>query len=169
MSLAVAAASVISSSGCVSPPHVGEQMDEVVISSSHPHSVEVLAVTVIGNVPDIGRRMRVTATFSETKPELDRLTIVDTNGKTIVVPRSYFEKVQMPRENSLEVGYLMAEDSNTVAGISIFLDYGDLRRRANLNCTNDRGDPVFKSFELRYDTRARTFETLLRDYCGEPG
>jgi hypothetical protein len=166
-SLAIAVMSLIFGNGCVATDPA-ERMETVVIGSNHPHSAEILKVTVVGRVPDNGRKISVTAKFSESEPKLDRLSIVDPDGKTIVVPRSYFEKVLLPQEQSLSLGYLMAGDSKTVAEIHVFLDFGDLRRRADLKCTNDSGDPVFETFKLFYDPRARTFETRFEDYCGEP-
>jgi hypothetical protein len=125
-------------------------------------------VTVSGRVPDNGKKISVTAKFSERDAGLAALSIVTPEGRRIAVPRSYFEKVRVPQERSLSLAYIMSGDSKAVAGIWVFLDFGDLRRRADLKCTNDTGDPVFQSFTLFYDIQARTFETMFKDYCGEP-
>jgi hypothetical protein len=162
----IAAACLIFSNGCAAAPAVSDD-DVVVVGANHAVSPAILSVTVNSRVPENGKKIGVTANFSESEPRLERLSIVTPEGRTVVVPRSYFEKVQMPRERSLSLAYILAKDSKTVAGIWVFLDFGELRRRADLNCTNDTGDPVFESFTLFYDTRARTFETTFKDYCGE--
>jgi hypothetical protein len=123
---------------------------------------------VNGIVPELRKKIGVTAKFSETEPRLDRLSILYPEGKTIVVPRSYFEKVELPQEHSLSLGYLVGEDSKTIVEIRVFLDYGDLRRSADLKCTNDLGDPLYKSFTLFYNPQAGTFASSFEDYCGEP-
>ena len=144
-----------------------ERHDEIVVGANHWHSAEILSVTVNGRVPENGQKISVTAKFSESENKLERLSIVTPNGKTIVVPRSYFEKVEMPRENSLSLVYIMADDSKSVGGIWVFLEFGEPRRRVDLKCTNDTGDPVFQSLELLYDVHARTIRSAYRDYCGE--
>jgi len=146
----------------------GERKEVVVVGSNHAHSVEVLSVTVTGRVDANGKKLGVTAKFSETEAKLERLTIVMPDGKSVVVPPSYFEKIRLPRPDSLSLGYIMAGDSGTVGGILVFLDFGDLRRRADLRCAKDVGDPLFEGFSLFYDTRARTFESRFTDHCGEP-
>jgi len=163
-SLAVAGACLIVGNGCAA----AEQIEEFDVGANHAHSPEILTVTVIGSVPEIGKKIGVTAKFSESKPELDQLSIVTAEGKSIAVPRSYFEKVRLPRENSLSLAYILSDDSKTVGGIWVYLDFGDLRRRADLNCANDTGDPLFETFTLFYDTKARKFETSFKDHCGEP-
>ena len=144
-----------------------ERRDEIVVGANHRHSADILSVTVSGRVPENGQKISVTARFSETEYRLERLSIVTPDGKTIAVPRSYFEKVEMPWENSLSLVYILDDDSKTVGGIWVFLEFGEPRRRADLKCTHDTGDPVFQSLELLYDTHARTFRSAFRDYCGE--
>jgi hypothetical protein len=159
---------LIFGNGCAATES-GEKEETVVIRTVHPHSAEVLSVSVVGRVPDNGKKIGVTAKFSENKPTLERLSIVDPDGNTIVVPRSYYEKVRLPQENSLSLGYLMDGRSNTVAEIQVFLDFGDRRNRADLHCENniDTGDPAYETFALFYDVRARKFETDFKDYCYE--
>jgi hypothetical protein len=164
--LGIAVTSLIFGNVCAAKESA-EKMETVIIGSPHPHSADVLTVTVIGRVPDNRKKIGVTAKFSETEPRLDRLSIMDPDGKTIVVPRSYYEKVRLPQPGSLSLGYVMAEDSKTVGEIQVFLDFGDMRRREDLKCTNDVGDPLYETFLLFYVPRTRTFETRFRDHCGE--
>ena len=145
-----------------------EKPSELVIGARHGHSAEVLSVTVVGRVPANGKKISVTAKFSETEPKVEKLTIVTPDGKSVVVPRSYFEKVRLPRPDSLSLGYMMAEGSKRVGGIRVFLDFGDMRRRADLKCANDVGDPRFEKFTVFYDLGTRKFETTFIDHCGEP-
>jgi hypothetical protein len=162
--MAIAGACLIFCNGCAA----AESKGEVVVGANHAHSADILTVTVIGRVPDNGKKIGVTAKFSETENRLEGLSIVTPDGKSIAVPSSYFEKVRLPQPRSLSLGYIMEGDSKTVGGILVFLDFGDLRRSADLKCANDLGDPLFESYSLFYDTKARTFATTFKDYCGEP-
>lgn len=164
-SLAVAGACLIFASGCAAAP---PGVEEIIVGANHPHSVDILTVTVNGIVPELRKKIGVTAKFSETEPRLDGLYILYPQSKTIVVPRSYFEKIELPQERSLSLGYIVGEDSKAIGKILVFLDYGHQRRSADLKCTNDLGDPLYKSFTLAYDPHARTFESSFQDYCGEP-
>lgn len=164
-SLAVALTCLIDGNVCAAGD---EAKEEIVVGSNHAHLAEILTVTVIGRVPGNGKKIGVTAKFSETVPAIDRLSIQSPEGRNIVVPRSYFEKVYLPQPRSLSIGYIMDGDSGNVGGILVFLDFGQQRRRADLKCTNDTGDPVFESFSLFYDIRARSFKTTFADHCGEP-
>lgn len=169
MSLALSVISLTFGNDCAAAESAREEEKEtIVVGANHAHSAEIDTVTLIGKVPDNGKKIGVTAKFSETEPKLDRLSILTPEGKTVLVPRSYYEKIRLPREESLSLGYIMAGDSNRVGGIIVFLDFGNLRRRADLNCANDTGDPVFESFTLSYDLQKRTFSGVFRDYCGEP-
>jgi hypothetical protein len=160
----MAAACLIFGMGCTAAESTGDY----VIGSNHRHSPDILSITVVGRVTETGKKIGVTAGFSESESRLERLSIAMPGGKSIEVPRSYLEKIQLPQEGSLSLAYSMGGDSKSVAGVWVFLDFGEPRRRADLECGNDRGDPVFQSFTLFYDAKARTFRTTIEDYCGEP-
>ena len=161
---AMAAASLFVGSACA----VEEERKEVVIvGANHLHSADVLSVKVIGRVEENGQKIGVTAKFSETEPKLERLSIVTPDGKAVDVPSSGFEKVLYPQEESLSLGYIMADDSNAVGGIIVFLDFGKPHNRADLHCDHDVGDPSYETYSVFYDMRGRTFTSAFRDPCGQ--
>lgn len=161
---ALAAASLFFGSACA----VEEERKEVVIvGANHMHSVDVLSVNVVGRVEENGQKIAVTAKFSETEPKLERLSIVTPDGKTVVVPPSGFEKVEYPQQESLSLGYIMADDSNAVGGIIVFLDFGKPHNRADLHCGYDVGDPSYETYSVFYDIRGRTFTSVFKDPCGQ--
>ena len=162
--LAIAGACLIFGSGCVA----AESSDEYVIGASHRHSPDILKVSVIGLVTENGKKIGVTANFSESESRLERVSILTPDGKTVAVPRPYFEMVEQPQEGSLSLAYIMADDSKSVAGVWVFMDFGEPRDRAKLSCPNYRGNPAFQSLILFYDTKARTFKATIENYCGEP-
>ncbi len=149
--------------GCAAAPPTSA---EIVVGAQHAVPPENLTVSVSGDVPENGKTIGVTAEFSGTG--IDRLTIAYPRGRSTVVPRVYYEKLNKPWPRSLSLAYIMSRDSKEVAGIWIYLEFGDPQSRTDLKCSQEVDvDPVYQSFSLFYDPAQGTFEKEIKDACRE--
>jgi hypothetical protein len=141
------------------------QTIEIDLYGAHIHSLHISKITIRGEVPEARGFVEMAATLDE--GTIARMTVATQPGRKFVVPQGFFSGIENVQENSLHIANGVTSPPRKVAGVVIWVDYGNPESRQDLNCEGpSTEDPRYRTLEISFNAETHGFSRLLKDACG---
>ncbi len=159
----------LATAACTAPAGVSgsEKMEtiEIDLYGAHIHGLHISKITIRGEVPEASGFVEMSAALDE--GTITRMTVATQPGRKYVVPQSFFSGIENVQEQSFQIANGVTSPPRKVAGVVIWVDYGNPEARKDLNCEGpSTEDPRYRTLEISFNAETHKFSRVLKDACG---